>query len=110
MDKKFQYLFFTVLSILIITNSKQMCQHLGFGQSKLHGSEGFDSSKLALEVSEDFTLPNILLSDSVFIWDETYLGFFPIRKYNPNKDGNTSFPMFTSKMDTKNPSRLLGKR
>ena len=101
MNKKLQYLFFTVLAILLITNKEEICQHLGFGQAKLHDSEGFDDS-LTEGVDPAFQLMN----DSVFVWDETFYEFIPIRVFDPKKDRGGSFTALVSQSGDKKPIKV----
>lgn len=95
MDKKLQYLFFTVLAILLITCREQICQHFGFGQAKLHNPARFTDT-VTKEVPDVHRPEVILLSDSVFIWDEKRYEFIPGRAYNPVRDEGSSFVKLTA--------------
>ncbi len=101
MNKKLQYLFFIVLAILLITNKEQICQHLGFGQAKLHDPESFDDN-LTEGVNPAFQL----MSDSVFIWDETFYEFIPVRVFDPKKDGGCSFTALVSQSGDSKPIKV----
>lgn len=108
MDKKLRYLFFAILAIVLITNREQICQHFGFGQAKmheLHDPEGFTDS-LTEEVPEDYDPAIILMSDSVYTWDENYLGFMPTRAYNPIKDEAGYFSTLATQNKNETPIKV----
>ncbi|MEO1257243.1 MAG: hypothetical protein AAFZ15_00540 [Bacteroidota bacterium] len=105
MNKKLQYLFFAILAILLITNKDQICQHLGFGQAKLHDGEVLDDN-LSEDSANDSDSEYVLMNDSVFVWDEMYFEFVPVRLFDPEKDGGSPFTALVSQSDDSKPIKV----
>lgn len=106
MDKKLKYLLFSVLAILLATNKDNICQHIGFGQAKLHDRETFTDTVTQESDLAEQSPASILMSDSIFSWEESIYDFVAVRRYNPLRDEGNPFVKLAASSDVQTPIKV----
>lgn len=91
MDKKLNYLILALLAILIITKKDVICQHLGFGQAKLHDKETFSDTVKQEPETQENAPTDYLLNDSIYNWNDSLYEFIAVRRFSQLRDGGSPF-------------------
>lgn len=81
MDRNLK-LFISVLLVTIIMTQKRICQHLGFGQSKLHAHEVSIVEKSdSMQVADTtVTTDDYFVNDSIYRWHEQLFDWVTIKE------------------------------
>ncbi|MBK8568030.1 MAG: hypothetical protein IPN76_33135, partial [Saprospiraceae bacterium] len=106
MDKKLNYLLFAMLAILVATNKDNICQHLGFGQAKLHDRETFTDTVTQESDFAEQSPAITLMSDSIFSWEDSLNGYVAVRPYNPLRDEGSPFVKLAAWSDDQAPVKV----
>jgi hypothetical protein len=106
MDKKLNYLLFFLLAILVATNKDNICQHLGFGQARLHDRETFTDTVTQESDLAEQSLAITLMSDSIFSWEDSIYDFVAVRPYNPMRDEGNPFVKLATWSDAQTPVKV----
>jgi ABC-2 type transport system permease protein len=81
MNQKVKILFASIFFAMVFTQDK-ICQHLGFGQAKHHGTSPSKSLKAKLNKDDKSNDGDYFINDSLYRWDEQSFDWVTTKKDN----------------------------